>query len=458
MFRRKWVLVLLALVIVAGGAAAFFARRASEQGVQVTAETIQRRDLEAIVSASGKIQPKKTVNISAQGMGRVTRLAVEEGDRVKQGQFLLQIDPVVAQSAVRRDEAAVAAARTSLQQSRAQLQSARANLEVARQTLKRQQDLWEAGLTTKETLEKAQADVDVRESDLAVREQEIRTREEQLRQQEAGLVSSQHSLQQARFDAPFDGIVTRRNVEEGENVVVGTMNNAGTVLLTVADMSVIEAEIEVDETDIPLVQLGQHAKVTIDALPDQSFTGTVTEIGNSPIQATGTQTSTTATNFKVVVTLEEEIPDVRPGFTCTAEITTATRDEALSVPIQSLTVRELVYDADGTLVPEPPREKRGFSFGAPAPATTDTTPRVLEPGQRREEAEGVFVIRDGKAQFTKVSVGIAGERYFEVESGLSQGDRVITGPFESVRNLRDGDAVRERTPAAGAAAGARAGS
>src|SRR5687768_9332500 len=277
---------------------AFFARR-GETGTLVTVETIQKRDLEAIVSASGKIEPKKTVNISAQTMGRVTRLGVQEGDRVKQGQFLLQIDPVNAEAAVRRDIAAVAGAMTSLEQSKASLQSGRANLDVARQNLKRQQELWAAGLTTRESLERAQAEVEVRESDLKAREQEIKTRETQLNQQQAGLQSSQHTLAQVRFDAPFDGIVTRRNVEEGENVVVGTMNNAGTVLLTVADMSVIEAEVEVDETDVPFVQMGQIAKIEIDAIPDRVFTGRVTEIGNSPIQTTGTGTTRTATNFKV---------------------------------------------------------------------------------------------------------------------------------------------------------------
>ncbi len=219
----------------------------------VTAETIQRRDLEAIVSASGKIDPKKTVNISAQSTGRITRLAVREGDRVKAGQFLLQIDAVNAEAAVRRDQAAVAGASTALEQSRVSLKAAKASLDSARQALKRQQELWQAGLTTRETLERAQTEVDVRESDLNAREQEIKNRETMLNQQEAGLASSRHTLSQVRFEAPFDGIVTRRNVEEGENVVVGTMNNAGTVLLTVADMSVIEAEVEVDETDIPLV-------------------------------------------------------------------------------------------------------------------------------------------------------------------------------------------------------------
>jgi HlyD family secretion protein len=268
--RKKWFWIVVVLIVIAGGVAAALARR-GDTGITVTVETIQKRDLEAIVSASGKIEPKKTVNISAQTMGRVTRLGVQEGDRVRAGQFLLQIDPVNAEAAVRRDVAAVAGAQTSLEQSKVSLQSARANLDVARQNLKRQQELWSAGLTTRESLERAEAEVEVRDSDLKAREQEIKTRETQLRQQEAGLSSSRHTLAQVRFDAPFDGIVTRRNVEEGENVVIGTMNNAGTVLLTVADMSTIEAEVEVDETDIPFVQIGQTAMIEIDAIPNRKF-------------------------------------------------------------------------------------------------------------------------------------------------------------------------------------------
>ena len=447
--RKKWLWAILALFVMAGGSAAYFASR-PVQGTRVTSETIQKRDLEAIVSASGKIDPKKTVNISAQSMGRVTRLAVNEGDRVRAGQFLLQIDPVTMESSVRRDEAAVAGARTGLEQSRVSLKSSEAQLEVARQSLKRQQDLWQAGLTTRETFERAQADVDVRESELRAREQEIKTREEQLRQQQAGLVSSQHQLSQARFESPFDGIVTRRNVEEGENVMVGTMNNAGTVLLTIADMSVIEAEVEVDETDIPLVRLGQVAKVTIDAIQDKVFTGKVTEIGNSPIQATGAQTGgqRTATNFKVVVTLESQVGEVRPGFTCTAEITTATRTKVVAVPIQAVTVRELIYDDKGNIVRQPPRPPRPrFQFGPPAEtAVSASTNTELLPGQKREEVEGVFVIRDNRALFLPIKTGIAGERYFEVLDGLEENDRVITGPFESVRNLFDSDLVQINTP------------
>ena len=446
MLRKKWLWAVVVLLVIAGVAAAVISRR-QDQGITVSAETIQRRDLEAIVSASGKIEPQKTVNISAQSMGRVTRLAVNEGDRVKAGQFLLQIDAVVAAAAVRRDEAAVAGASTALEQSRVGLQSARANLELARQSLKRQQDLWQSGLTTRESLEKAQAEVEIRESDLRAREQEIKNRETQLRQQEAGLQSSQHSLSQVRFEAPFDGVVTRRNIEEGENVVVGTMNNAGTVLLTVADMSVIEAEIEVDETDIPFVQFGQAAKITIDAIPDKTFTGKVTEIGNSPIQTTATGTTArTATNFKVTVTIHEQVPDVRPGFTCTAEITTATRGSVTAVPIQALTVRELLYDQQGNIIPEMRPPKPRFQLWGPS-TTAAPAPAELQPGQKRDETEGVFVIRDNKATFVPVKLGIAGERYLEVLSGLEEGDRVITGPFESVRGMFEGDLVNTGKPA-----------
>ena len=470
MLRKKWFWIVVVLIVIGGGVAASFARR-GDPGITVTVETIQKRDLDAIVSASGKIDPKKTVNISAQTMGRVTRLAVKEGDRVHAGQFLLQIDPVNAEAAVRRDVAAVAGARTALEQSRVGLQSARAQLDVARQALKRQTELTAAGLTTRESLERAQADVEIRESDLKAREQEIKNRETQLNQQEAGLSSSQHQLAQVRFEAPFDGIVTRRNIEEGENVMVGTMNNAGTVLLTVADMSVIEAEVEVDETDIPFVQLGQPAKIMIDAIADQTFTGKVTEIGNSPIQTAGSGTTRTATNFKVTVTIEGQIPEVRPGFTCTAEITTATRKQALSVPIQAMTVRELLYDlavrvveqlphrqalsvpiqamtvrellydADGKVVHEPRPPRQGFRFGPAQPAPA-SAPAELQPGQKREEKEGVFLMKDGKATFAIVKTGIAGERYLEVTTGLKEGDLVITGPFESVRGMYEGDIVK----------------
>jgi HlyD family secretion protein len=209
----------------------------------------------------------------------------------------------------------------------------------------------------------------------------------------------------------------------------------------------------VDETDIPTVALGQEAEVTVDAFPNRVFRGRVTEIGNSPIQAAGTQaTGQQATNFQVAITLEDDIPDIRPGFTCTAEITTATRTGVVSVPIQALTIREMLYDEQGNLVhePPPPRPSR-FPFGGGVePTVTAAEP---PPGYTRRETEGVFVLRDGRAVFVPVTVGIAGERYFEVLSGLSANDQVITGPFSSVRELADGQDVNvQPAPQAGVGA------
>lgn len=447
MTRRKKLLLGAIVLVIAGAAAGgwYYFRR--PQPVQVTAETIRKRDLEAIVSASGKIQPKRQVNISANTMGRVTRLAVEEGQRVKQGQFLLEIDPRSLSGQLQRGEAGVAAARSLLQQSRTLVDQARAALELAQQNLRRQQELWKEGLTTREALDRAQNEVDVRTAELRAREQDVRTREQQIRQEQAALETTRYNLSQIIIQAPMDGLVTRRNIEQGENVVVGTMNNPGTVLLTIADMSVIEAEVEVDETDIPHVELGQRAKVTIDAVEGRTFAGRVTEIGNSPIQ-TAAQASSgqrQATNFKVVVTLDEEVPDVRPGFTCTAEITTATRSQAVAVPIQSLTVREMLFDPNGNLVHEPPPVRR--RRGPAAPVETPVSAAEPPPGHTRRETEGVFVIRGGRAVFVPVTVGIAGERYFEVLSGLQDGDQVITGPFTSVRQLADGEQVRLQEPA-----------
>jgi HlyD family secretion protein len=243
-----------------------------------------------------------------------------------------------------------------------------------------------------------------------------------------------------RIVSPIDGIVTARTIQEGEMVMIGTMNNAGTVLMTLADMSVIQAEVEVDETNVPNVQLGQKAKVTIDALPDRSFRGHVAEIGNSPIQAAGATATagTQATNFKVKVMIDEPIPEVRPGFTCTADITTATRKDVVSVPIPAVAVRELIFDAGGQVVKEPKTDKK--RRGVDAAATVPTA--ELKPGQTRKETEGVFAVRDNKAEFMPIKMGIAGDKFFEVLTGIKSGDQVITGPYNSVRGMSDGDLVK----------------
>lgn len=436
MSRNKKILIGVGVVVVLGAIAFANVKFKRQDGLAVNVEGIQKRDLQAIVSASGKIQPRTLVNISADTMGRVTDLAVEEGQRVKKGDFLLQIDPRNLTTAYNQSAASLAASRSTMEQLRVSIEGTKTNLKAAQDSLARQQQLWKQGLTTREALEAADNQVKVREAELATQERQIETQRLRMTQEQAGVENAKLNLSKVRIEAPITGIITRRNIEEGETVVIGTMNNAGTVLLTVADMSVIEAEVEVDETDIPTVQLGQKAKITIDAMPGKSFTGKVTEIGNSPIQASGTTSASQATNFKVKVTLDSEIPEVRPGFTCTAEITTATRTQAVSVPIQATAVREVIVDKDGNMVRE---ESKGPQRGGRG---TTVAAQELKPGQERKEIEGVFVVKDNKAVFTPVKTGIAGEKYFEVMAGVNVGDQVIVGPFSSVRELKDGQAVK----------------
>lgn len=429
-------IVLLAAAVI--GANVYYRR---DTGLTVTTELIKARDLEAIVSASGKIQPKRLVNITAETAGRVVNLAVNEGDRIKVGQFLLQIDPKSLRTRVDSGEASLQVAQASLDQMKQSVETARVQLEQAKQTLARQQGLWKQQLTTRETLERAENDVRSAESALAEREKSAHAQDSRIMQERATLDNAKYDLSKVRIESPIDGIVTRRNIQEGETAMIGTMNNAGTVLLTLADMSVIQAEVEVDETNIPNVKLGQPAKVSVDAIPDKTFKGHVSEIGNSPLQSTtaGT-TGTQATTFKVEVILDEPIPDVRPGFTCTADITTATRKAITAVPIPSVAVRELTYDANGQIVKEPvdPRRRRRNS------SNTTTLPAELKPGETRKETEGVFVVRDKekKVEFVPLKMGIAGDKYFEVLSGLKPGDQVVTGPYNSVRNIADGDTVK----------------
>jgi HlyD family secretion protein len=441
--RNKKILIGAGIVLILGAIAFANIKFKRNPGVTVNVEAIQKRNLEAIVSASGKIQAKLFVNISADTMGRVTNLAVNEGDRVKKGQFLLQIDPRNLRTRVESGEAALQAARSQAEQFRLALDSARASLKQAQDNHRRQQDLWKAGLTTREQLERAENELKMRQADLRTQEQQIETQKMRMDQERAALASAKYDLSKVRIESPLTGIVTRRNIEEGETVVVGTMNNAGTVLLTIADMSVIEAEVEVDETDVPTVAIGQKAKITIDAMPGKTFTGRVTEIGNSPIQATGQAAAgQTATNFKVVLTVDGEIPDVRPGFTCTGEITTATRANVLSLPIQALAVRDVVRDPANKIVRANTEKNR-----TQRPRSTVVTAEELPPGQTRKEEEGVFVVRNNVAEFIPVKTGIAGDKYFEVVSGeIKDGDQVITGPFASVRNLKDGDTIKVQAP------------
>jgi HlyD family secretion protein len=407
--NRKKLLIGLGIVIVLGGLAyANFAFKRTT-GLEVNVEKIQKRDLAAQVSASGKIQPKHSVNISADTMGKVTDLKVEEGDVVKQGQFLMQIDPRNLQSQVDNMDASLASAKSVLEETRGSVVSAKLSRDLSEANMHRAENLFKGGLMTRVDYENAQNDLKMRQTDVARLEQSIKTQETRIKQAEAMLANATYDLTKVRITSPIDGLVTARNIEQGETVVTGTMNNAGTVLLTIADMSVIQAEIEVDETDIPFVTVGQPAKVKIDAFKDKDFDGHVTEVGHSPIVVAGASSSTRATNFKVIVTLDDRVPDVRPGFTCTAIVTTATRSLVTSVPLQAGTVREMILDASGAIVRDP------------LPAPGQTAPRRT-----------------------------AGEKYLEVLSGLKDGDEVIIGPFSSVRSLKDGDAVKVTAAVTGA--------
>ncbi|HMC82570.1 MAG TPA: efflux RND transporter periplasmic adaptor subunit, partial [Candidatus Polarisedimenticolia bacterium] len=284
-----------------------------KKAVTVQTEKIARHNLRSTVSASGKIKPKRQVNISASTIGKVTRLAVVEGEIVAEGQFLLQIDPAPFAAQVTALQASIAAARANLSQSRS-------GLEQARLELKRLNELKKHDLATDQDIDRARTTADVDEARVLSSQKEI----DRL---EANLKSASHELSQVTFRAPLAGLITTMNIEEGENVVTGTMNNPGTVLMTIADLSEIEAEIDVDETDVVNVKPGQPAKVSIDAFPDRKFKAEVVKVGNSAIVQGGGLTATEqTTNFRVTVALREPVPGIKPALSCSADIITAVRD------------------------------------------------------------------------------------------------------------------------------------
>ena len=433
--KRK-VLIGGAVVLVGAALALLNLRFARAGDPEVDVERIARRNLAAIVSASGTVEPQLAVDVSSSVMGRVTRLAVAEGERVGAGQFLLQIDPESLRAAVDSGAAALRAAESGLDQARVAVETARVNLERAREQLDRQQELWELRLVSRDDYDAARRDVELRETEFRARTVEVATAGQRVQQEQALLDSAEYDLTQVTITAPIDGVVTRRNIEEGETVVIGTMNNPGTVLMTIADFSILETHVEVDETDIPSVRLGQPAEVTVDALPGRTYRGLVTEIGNSPLpsEVAGSQ----ATNFRVVVTLDGDVPGVRPGFTATADITTATRAYVVAVPIQSTTIREVSSGGRGV---GPAAGAGGRRSVTPAVAAAQP-PGAPQPAAESVEVEGVFVVRGERAAFVPIATGIAGDRYFEAVSGLDAGELVVTGPFDVVRALEDGDAVR----------------
>jgi len=431
---RKKVLIGLGVIVVLGALAWANLTMTRPSGVTVNTEKVKLRDLESTVTASGKVQPRRTVKVSNEASGKVLRLAVREGDVVTKGQVLVEIDPTQLQTTVENREASLESARSTLSQMSLQVDNAKIAKSQAEDTLRRAEAQIKAGLVSRELYERAQNDVKTQTANLKSAEQSIITQQQRVKQEEANLSSAQIDLTKVQIPSPINGVVTQRLIEEGETARYNAIGG-GTDLLAIADMSGIDAEIEVDETDIPFIRLGQITKVTIDALPNQTFPGRVTEVGNSPIQ--GGATGGRATNFKVKVTIDGTVPNVRPGFTCTAVVTTATRQKVLSVPIQAMTVREAIVDQEGNIVRPTP-----VPGSSPSSSSRPVVPAEPKEGQTRKELEGAFLVKDGHTVFTPVKVGIAGDKYFEVLSGLVDGDEVIIGPPTVARSLREGDAVK----------------
>ncbi|HSE64971.1 MAG TPA: efflux RND transporter periplasmic adaptor subunit [Thermoanaerobaculia bacterium] len=391
----------LVLLFVAMG----FIKRKDKDVARVTTAKVESIDIVSKVTANGKIQARRKVDLSALVMGQIVNLAVKEGDKVNRGQLLLQIDraQLAAQNAGR--ESAVAAMRSDLQAARANSEQARLDYERARRN-------WEAKILSEAEYQKAKSVYDTAQANLSATQQ-------RLQESGANLAASRDSLSKTTVAAPIAGVVTYLPVKEGEVTVIGTMNNPGTQLLTISDMSEVEAVMMVDETSVPEVKVGQKANLNIDAYPNRPFEGVVTEVGSSPISKNDpdllslTQGSE-AINFKVKIRVVNPPETIRPGFSVTADILTGRKEGATAIPIQALVVRDV-----------PKKDGKPATGGAGRPQTE----------------EGVYVIKAGKLAFEKVETGLAGELMIEVKSGPKVGEEIVTGPFKVLRQVKEGDKV-----------------
>jgi len=386
------IVLLIAVIIVAN------LRSQRERTVKVTVDKVARQDLRSIVSASGEIKPKKNVNISAQVPGRIIKIGVVEGQEVKAGDFLLKLDSTQYEANADRDRYFIRSANAELIQAEARHQRDKSSYE-------RLLRLYEDDLVSREELEAAKTQFEISEA-------QVNSIRFQIKQAEASLQSTLDNLNKTTFVSPIDGIITSLRVEEGEVAIIGTMNNPGTVLMTIADLSVMEVEVEVDETDVVGVTIGQTANVRVDAYPETTFTGKVTEVGSSALQAAiGGASTQESKDFKVVITLEDPAKSLKPGLSASADIVVAEKAGALAVPISALVLRD--------------REK----------AEGD------DPSAREEE-EGVYAVEDGRARFVPVDKGIMGGMMIEIVSGLAEGREIVSGPYAALRELKDGTLLK----------------
>src|SRR3954447_16986652 len=432
----KKLLIALGGVLVVGVLAALaVAGKGSGAGREVRSEVVARRDLVATVTASGKIQPKRKVDISADVSGRVVQLAVEEGQWVNRGDLLLRIDASQYEAQVNQSQAAVAQNRAREAEARAQLLKAQADQRRAEQ-LAQGRDLVSA------------QEVDNARTQAQVAAAGVQAARFAVQQAEASLAQARDNLRKTTIVAPMAGRVVRLNIHEGETAIIGTMNNPGSLLLTVADPSAMEAKVKVDETDVPGITVGDSASLKVDAFPGRTFTGRVTRIGNSAVQGAGAAAAAGGdqqwVDYEVVIPLDPPPAELLPDLSTTAEIVTETRPRALSVPIIALTVR----DSAG----------KKFKSGVDAKPGDDGAAEAAKVETRHNqqaEVQGVFVIQGGKAVWTPVEVGITGGEYFEVTRGLRGGETIVSGSFQAVRELEGGDLVK--VPAAAPAPAPRRG-
>ncbi|HEV8448042.1 MAG TPA: efflux RND transporter periplasmic adaptor subunit [Gemmatimonadaceae bacterium] len=407
-------------VVALAGLVSVFAFSASKRGnkaVEVRIEPVQKRDLIASVTASGQVRPQTKVDVASDVSGKITKLAVKEGQMVKRGDLLLQIDPTQAQAAVERAEAVLAS-------SKAQLTQSQANLEQAQKSYDRSAQIKKANaqLISDEQLEQLKTAVDVNAALVDAAKHAVD-------QAVAGVNDTKSSLDKTTIYAPMSGQITRLDVEQGETAIQGTLNKDAATLLTISDMSVLETRVKVDETDVARIAVGDSAQIQLDAFPDTTFLGRVTRISNSSVKGTSATTTTDqAVDYEVTIQLLNAPRDTRPDFSATAKVITDKKTHVLSVPIIALTVRE----------------NQALQQGDTAVGLGKTKP-AKEVGKK--DVEGVFVVgTDNKVTFRPVKVGIAGEKHFEILDGVKEGDRIVAGTYQAIRDLKDGTIVRETKP------------
>ncbi len=389
--KKKKVILISAVVVLIVVVVILNLRSQREKSVKVTVETVKTHDLTSVVSASGEVKPKKNINISAHVPGRIVKISVVEGQEIKAGDFLLKLDSAQYEANAERDGALI-------QSYRSQLIQAETRMKNEQNNYGRQKQLFESQLISQEQLETARVQYEINSA-------EVQAIRHQIQQAEASLKSSLDSLSKTVYSSPIDGIITSLRVEEGEVAVIGTMNNPGTVLMTIADLSEMEVEVEVDETDVIGVHLGQPADVKVDALPNQTLKGSVTEIGSSALEKL-TTAQQESRDFQVTITLTDPPKSLKPGLSASADIITAEKKSVLAVPISCLVLRE---------------EK------SENPASKEMV-----------EKEGVYLVEEGRAKFIPVEKGIMGGLLIEITSGLNEGQDVIVGPYSALRELKDG--------------------